>query len=64
MVSLHLDIYIPVILFIDPGSWTGLGPFDFQVSRLIMYFGYFLLGIWIGAPGLKHGIFATGMPPL
>lgn len=52
-------LYIPIVLLTGPGSWTGIGPFDFQLSRLILYFGYFLLGIVIGAPGLNNGIFAA-----
>jgi glucan biosynthesis protein C len=53
-------IYVPVTFLISPEAWTGIGPFDFQVSRLLLYFGYFLLGIVIGAPGLRNGIFAEG----
>lgn len=53
-------VYIPVAFLIAPEAWTGFGPFDFQVSRLLLYFGYFLLGIVIGAPGLDKGIFAEG----
>ncbi|MEC5144222.1 acyltransferase [Chitinophaga sp. 212800010-3] len=53
-----LILYIPAILLVDPGKWTGIGPFDFQISRLALYFGYFLLGILIGVPGTGNGIFA------
>jgi glucan biosynthesis protein C len=53
-------LYVPIVLLTDPGTWTGIGPFDFQVSRFLLYFFYFLLGILIGAPGLRNGIFADG----
>lgn len=53
-------LYVPVIMIIDPYIWTGIGPFDFQVSRALMYFGYFLLGVLIGAQGLNKGLFAEG----
>ena len=53
-----LLLYIPVIQFVSPYAWTGIGPFDFQVSRVLLYAGYFLLGIVIGAPGLANGLFA------
>ncbi|HVI43417.1 MAG TPA: acyltransferase [Chitinophaga sp.] len=52
-------LYMPMALFIDPGMWTGIGPFDFQVSRIFLYFGYFLLGAVIGVPGLRNGIFSA-----
>ena len=55
-----LLLYIPVIQFVSPYAWTGIGPFDFQISRVFLYAGYFLLGAVIGAPGLANGIFADG----
>ncbi|MGO4289828.1 acyltransferase family protein [Chitinophaga sp. RAB17] len=51
-------VYVPFILLVSPDAWTGIGPFDFQISRFLLYFGYFLLGILIGVPGLNNGIFA------
>ncbi len=53
-------LYVPLVLWVGPGTWTGIGPFDFQLSRIILYFGYFILGILIGSPGLKYGIFEEG----
>jgi glucan biosynthesis protein C len=54
-------VYVPVVLFwVEPGSWTGWGPFDFQKSRVLLYFTYFLLGVLIGAKGLQNGIFSSG----
>jgi len=52
--------YIPFMLLAGPDTWTGLGPFDFQVSRMFLYFCYFLLGVLIGAQGLNDGIFSEG----
>jgi glucan biosynthesis protein C len=52
-------IYIPVMLLATPGRWTGIGPFDFQVSRILLYFGYFILGALIGGQGLEKGLLAT-----
>lgn len=51
-------LYVPIVLMIDAGKWTGIGPFDFQVSRVFLYFGYFLLGILIGVRGLGNSLFA------
>ncbi|WP_212004046.1 acyltransferase family protein [Chitinophaga sp. HK235] len=53
-------LYVPLALVIDAGYWTGIGPFDFQVGRVLLYFGYFFLGILIGAPGVNNGLFTEG----
>ncbi|NML38964.1 acyltransferase family protein [Chitinophaga sp. G-6-1-13] len=53
-------LYVPMVLLIDAGKWTGIGPFDFQVSRVLLYFGYFFLGMLIGVRGLGRSIFADG----
>jgi hypothetical protein len=52
-------LYVPIVLMVEPGTWTGIGPFDFQVSRLLLYFAYFVLGAVLGAPGLENSIFST-----
>jgi acyltransferase-like protein len=56
-------LYIPFMLWAGPYAWTGIGPFDFQISRFILYFGYFILGISIGSAGPDAGLFAEGPTP-
>ncbi|MCF2446803.1 acyltransferase [Dyadobacter sp. CY345] len=51
-------LYIPLLLWAGPGTWTGIGPFDFQVSRVLLYFGYFSFGLIIGSVNLNEGIFS------
>jgi hypothetical protein len=51
-------IYVPLALLAGPDTWTGLGPFDFQVSRVLLYFGYFSLGVLIGGCGPGEGLLA------
>jgi len=48
--------YIPFMWLFGADSWTGWGPFDFQKSRLFLYFCYFLVGVLIGASGLTTGL--------
>lgn len=55
-------LYVPLAVAVNPEAWTGIGPFDFQISRMPLYFGYFMLGILIGAQGLDNGPFANGSP--
>lgn len=49
--------YMPLMFWAGAGAWTGFGPFDFQVSRVLLYFTYFLMGIVIGSPGIDSGLF-------
>ncbi|MBO9564921.1 MAG: acyltransferase [Niastella sp.] len=58
--ALTAVLYIPIALWVGAGTWTGFYPFDFQLSRIILYFGYFILGAIAGSTDLATGIFATG----
>ncbi|MHA4738789.1 acyltransferase family protein [Dyadobacter sp. MSC1_007] len=50
-------LFVPFAFWLGPGKWTGFGPFDFQASRAALYFGYFLLGAWLGARDFNEGLF-------
>lgn len=49
-------LYVPMRLLFGPDGWFSFGPFDFQISRLILYFGYFLLGTIVGNISLGKGL--------
>lgn len=49
--------YIPMVLFFGAGTWAGVGPFDFQVSRILLYFSFFFIGIILGTSGIDQGVF-------
>lgn len=53
-------LYIPLAMWVGAGTWTGFYPFDFQLSRILLYFGYFLAGAIAGSTDLATGLFATG----
>lgn len=52
-------LYVPLTYLIGAGAWTGIGPFDFQLSRILLYFGYFILGISIGHTDFNNEIFSA-----
>lgn len=52
-------LYVPFAFWLGPGTWTGFGPFDFQVSRALLYFGYFMLGAWLGKARFNESLFAS-----
>ncbi len=51
-------LYVPVAHNIGAGTWTGFGPFDFQLSRVLLYFGYFIFGVLIGTTDFNHQLFS------
>ncbi|GAA0523957.1 acyltransferase family protein [Chitinophaga japonensis] len=53
-------LYVPLALKVGAGTWTGIGPFDFQLSRVLQYLGYFILGVLAGNVKQEAGIFSTG----
>ena len=51
-------LYVPIAYKIGAATWKGIGPFDFQLSRILLYFGYFTLGILIGNTDFNNEIFS------
>jgi hypothetical protein len=53
-------IYVPMRLWVGDAAWFEPHgyPLPIQTSRIFLYFGYFLIGVGIGAMDLRSGIFA------
>ena len=49
-------LYLPLVLLFGASAWIGLGPFAIQLSRILLYFGYFVLGMLLGAAGTGNGL--------
>lgn len=49
-------LYVPMRLLFGPEGWASMGPFDFQTSRFLLYFGYFILGTIVGTIPFDKGI--------
>lgn len=56
--SITWVLYVPLAYEVGAGTWTGIGPFDFQLSRILLYFGYFILGAIIGNTNFNNTIFS------
>lgn len=50
-------LFAPVAFMVGAGRWSGIGPFDFQTSRILAYFGYFVFGALIGSTQFNQGLF-------
>jgi len=58
LVAASAVVYVPAAILFTPEAWIGVGPFVFQVSRILLYLVYFLLGVGVGACGLGRGLIA------
>jgi hypothetical protein len=55
-----IAIYLPMHLVFGDSSWLAAGhyPLVIQTSRILLYAGYFLVGVAIGAVNLRGGLLA------
>ena len=53
---LTLVLFIPLVLIFGASAWIGYGLFAFQLSRILLYAGYFVVGMLLGAAGTDKGI--------
>jgi glucans biosynthesis protein C len=54
----------PMRLFFAPDAWSTLGgPLDFQTSRVLLYAGYFLLGMALGGDRIPRSLSAANLRP-
>jgi hypothetical protein len=49
-------LYVPMRLIFGPDKWASLGPFDFQISRILLYPGYFIMGVIAGTIPSERGL--------
>ena len=55
---LTLILLLPFVLIFGASAWIGFGPFAFQLSRILLYAGYFVVGMLLGAAGTGKGLLA------
>lgn len=60
--GLSVAAYIPMSNAFGPSLWMGIGPFQVQISRIFVYFLYFLAGVAIGARGLERSVLRRDGP--
>ncbi len=55
--GLTLILYVPLVLIFGVSAWIGFG-LAFQLSRILLYAGYFVVGMLLGAAGTGKGLLA------
>jgi glucans biosynthesis protein C len=52
-------LYVPASWLFGAYTWKSFGPFAFQESRLLLYFGFFIFGTTLGVSNITNGLFSS-----
>jgi surface polysaccharide O-acyltransferase-like enzyme len=52
-------VYLPIAIIFGPLRWIGIGPFNAQAGRILLYLVYCLSGTAVGAFGIERSVFKT-----
>jgi len=53
-----IALYGTMTLFFDESAWVGKGVINFQTARILHYFLYFIMGVFVGIVGINQSFFA------
>lgn len=59
LLGISIIVYLPIAIIIGPLRWIGIGPFNAQAGRILLYLVYFLTGTAIGAIGIDRSVLKT-----
>ncbi|MEJ2750477.1 MAG: acyltransferase family protein, partial [Anaerolineae bacterium] len=59
LLGISTVVYLPIAIIFGPLRWIGIGPFNAQAGRILLYLLYFLTGTAVGAIGIDRSVFKT-----
>ncbi|MGV7223615.1 MAG: acyltransferase family protein [Nitrospinales bacterium] len=59
LLGISIVVYLPIAIIFGPLRWIGIGPFNAQAGRILLYLVYFLTGTAVGAIGIDCSVFKT-----
>jgi Acyltransferase family len=59
LLGISIMVYLPIAIIFGPLRWIGIGPFNAQAGRILLYLVYFLTGTAVGAMGIDRSVFKT-----
>lgn len=59
LLGISIIVYLPMAIIFGPLRWIGIGPFNAQAGRILLYLVYFLSGTAVGAIGIDRCVFRT-----
>ncbi len=57
LIGSEIILYLPIATIFGPLRWIGIGPFNAQAGRILLYLMYFLVGTAVGAIGIERSVF-------
>jgi surface polysaccharide O-acyltransferase-like enzyme len=57
--GISIIVYLPIAITFGPLRWIGIGPFNAQAGRILLYLVYFLAGTAVGATSIERNVFKT-----
>jgi len=57
LLGISIMVYPPVAILFGPLTWIGIGPFNAQAGRILLYLVYFLTGTAVGAIGIGNSVY-------
>ena len=57
LLGTSIIVYLPIAIIFGPLRWIGIGPFNAQAGRILLYLVYLLTGTAIGAIGIDRSVF-------
>jgi hypothetical protein len=59
LLGISIMVYLPIAIIFGPLRWIGIGPFNAQAGRILLYLVYCLSGTAVGAIGIERSVFKT-----
>ena len=59
LLGISIIAYLPIAILFGPLRWIGIGPFNAQAGRILLYLVYFLTGTAVGVIGIDRSVFNT-----
>jgi hypothetical protein len=59
LLGFSIMVYLPAAIIFGPLKWIGIGPFNAQAGRILLYLVYFITGTAIGAIGIDRSVYKT-----
>jgi surface polysaccharide O-acyltransferase-like enzyme len=59
LLGISMIVYLPIAIISGPLRWIGIGPFNAQAGRILLYLVYFITGTAVGTIGIERSVFKT-----